>query len=217
MSFPILTVPAHTPLLATALADPVDIGASPYTFASQPLGSGDRKIVAVLCYHGATAFVASVSIAGNAATAGLQYRNGSGLEYVEIWYLDATGAVGSTGSVVVTQGGATMANCGLGLYAISGVAGGGPDATATANGASPSTSITGAGVIIGGVSHRHNGTPTHTWTNLAEAYDEVVEGGLNYHHGGYVNDVVGSITITSTPSGAGVRNPVMGLATWGAP
>lgn len=201
------------PLVLNFIGTHQDTTNTPNTFSGVSLGEAvDRKIVIITTAISATA-AGTVTVDGNSMSVAVTANNSSGGEWVTIWYFDATSATPATGDIVCVQNNAQ--NHGVGVYTLYNAAAGAPAATATDTTGNPnSASITGAGVIFGGGMIKSTTNRTWAWTELTEDYDETVETAESTHTGASLL-ATGSKTVTSTASGAGVRDPIMALATWG--
>lgn len=199
-----------------------------YSFASQPLGSGIRKIVVIFTQTGSAENAASsVTIDGQSASLA-EAKSGGTSDDIEAWYYDdTTGSdVSSTGTVEITWGGA-KSNTGIDIYTLTGAASGAPDSgdSASTSDESTPTSINDTvncpanGAIIGGVYSRSGTDRTFTWTNLANepaSSDTAIEAGLGTKSSAYEEFTAAQTarSITATASGSTSRMG-MALVCWG--
>jgi hypothetical protein len=200
----------------TFIGSDVDASASTsHTFSSKSLSTADanRDIVVTVAMEGATASADSVTVAGIAAVKAVSLTL-SATETVDIWI--APVPTGTTGDIVVATPDSTT--CGIGwtaMYDANSTA----DDTASNSAAPASTTINcpANGAIFGVVMIRSNTDRTWTWTGITEDYDEFIVTGDSSHSGAsdlFATQQTG-LTVTATASGAGVRNPVMALASFG--
>lgn len=192
-----------------------------YTFASMSLGAtaADRLIIAaILVRRGSTSAVSisGVTIGGVTATKAIGAQsNVTNNTRMEIWY--ATVPSGSTGDVVVSVGG-TSAQCGIGLWRLSGHTSATPVLTNSTNGTSGvvtlSSNVSAGQFAVAAVSISPSNLRTATWAGLTEAYDEVVEDPIS-HTGASLTAVSTStpLTITCTVSGS-YTDEAAALAVW---
>jgi len=185
-----------------------------YTFASQALGDPNfyRRIAVCITARnaGGSSAVSSVTVAGISATKAVGFLAQGNTNTVEIWVADVPSAV--TATVVVTFGGAES-RCGIGLFAIYYAGRSTPFATATQINDNTATSLAvpGDGIAIGCAIDV--GGSTCTWTNLTEAYDQVVEGTVSHSgacaefHDGGAKSLTWDWSAASIPSGV--------YASWG--
>ena len=203
------------PVTISHTADPFSAtNATAYTFSGAALGTAaaNRKIsVGVVgAVLGAPA-VSTLTIGGVSASVVIAAEGTDATG--EIWAADVP--TGTTGDIVVTFASGS-GRCCLSVDAIYG-AGTSAHATASSGAATLSASleIPNGGVataiaFTGGTSPAR----THTWANLTEDFDDVIETD-NAYTGAHDAFLVGSTpTITCTPSGAEPRR-VMVLASWG--
>lgn len=156
-----------------------------YTFTSKSLGTAQagRKIIVVVGgLSGGSITISSVTVAGNSATAVVNPSSSTGPAGIFI-IDDSTNA---TGNIVVTFSGGS-ARCGIGVFAAYGL--NSSTATATIDTTSdPGTgtlNITAGGVAVGyRLSDTYGTTPTYTWTNLTESFDETIESVPKTSHSG---------------------------------
>lgn len=194
--------------------------ATEYTFSSQPLGSGTRKIAIVPTQIGSNRTIDAVTADGSSMTSAVTTTPPTS-DRMSIFYLDAT-TEGSTGDVVVTMSGAAS-NCGIGIFTLANAASGAPTDTAEVVDEGSPTSVNTTvncdanGAIIGGVYAKWSADRTFSWTNLAnESYDEFVETSVGGHSGAFEEFATAQTnrSITATAS-AGTQRMGMVLASWG--
>ena len=183
------------------------------TFSGKSLGvaAADRVVVVGVSGWATNFAVSSLTIGGVSAAAVVSLANG--FDIVEMW--SAVVPTGTTGDVVVTFAGGQDA-CGIDVLAMYNANGAAAYATASDTDSDPASvaiAAPGGGAVIGYCGLRSNTDRTFIWTGLTEAADGVVETGTSTQTAAYG---YGGGTITCTPSGAGVRNPLMALASWSA-
>jgi hypothetical protein len=175
-----------------------------YTFTSKSLGaaaSGRKIIVCVGAMAAGAIDISSVTVAGAGATSVVS--SGSATEFGAIFIIDD--ATNATGTIVVTFTG-SAARCGIGVFAATGL----NSSTATDTGgstANPSTdtlNVDAGGTAVGHViANSLSATPTFSWTNLTETYDETVEGPDKCGHSGACANFSAAqslLAMTATPS-----------------
>ena len=160
-----------------------------YSFTGKSFGtaSADRYIiVGVGATSDFTNSISSLTIGGVTATQRV-YRSGSlSGAYANAAIFIAAVPTGTTGTVAVTWA-STNYRCSIGVWATTGLTGAGA-ATDTDSGAADPTTVAmncdAGGVMVGyGHSYDAGADGSHTWTNLTENFDELVEGGASYHTG----------------------------------
>ncbi len=193
------------------------VNATAFTFSDHSLGvaGSNRKIVIAVFGVGTTAssrLVSTLTIGGVSATLAIAVQNSSEDHYAcEIWY--ATVPTGTTGDVVVTWN-AAMGNCGIGAFRVTG-ANIAVHATASDNDSDPLTAsidVPANGILIGGGGE--DASATFAWTNVTEAYDQVVES--NQRHTGASKAFTAfqsALAITVAPPAT--ARPMLVLASWG--
>lgn len=193
-----------------------DVGRTIYTFTAQALGTvkSNRKILVPVNGFAQTRTVSTLTVAGISAS--LVVRASGANETSEIWL--ASVPTGTTGDVVVTWSGAQDA-CGIGIiaaYDMSSTATDTGTSTATAT-ASDTLNIPQNGLAIGMTCLRSDTNRTFVWTGITELYDEIVENNSLTQTGAMLTFAAAQtgLAITCAPSAAGLRNPVMVLASWG--
>lgn len=150
-----------------------------YTYTSQPVGSGTRKIVVCIMAVGGGGgpTISSVTVDGNTMTSAVA-QAGGGNENTGQYYYDAT-TTGSSVSIVVNLNNGVQSACHITIYTITSAVAGAPNSTVSANYSSVTAALTSncpaGGGIIGSVVAR-NDTNYYTWTNLDENYDELIDG-----------------------------------------
>ena len=148
-----------------------------YSFVSTALGtpSADRYIVVVAAASKLAGTVSSVTVAGAATTKLTNKSDGTNTE-VAIFITNAVDASNSTGTISVTLS-AGAKNCGITVYAVTGLlsnaADGTPQTTAT-SGATMSLPVSAGGVAIGG-SITAVIAPNYTWSGLTEDVDQTLD------------------------------------------
>jgi len=154
-----------------------------YTFSSHGIGtaSSDRYIIVVLTNAAGSSSTnfSSVTVAGTSCTRQVQtYTNEGG---VSIWITNAAITSGTTATIVATvsSGGGNSANCGIGTFAVTGLASTVATATAqqTTNNTSTNLAVSAGGVAVA-VAYQQ-GTSSFTTTGMTESFDSLVESTLN--------------------------------------
>ena len=181
------------------------------TFSGKSLGvaAPDRVVVVGVSGWATNFAVSSLTIGGVSASLVVALANG--FDIVEMWA--AAVPTGATGDIVVTFAGAQDA-CGIIVWAMYGANGAAAFATASDTDSDPASvaiSVPGGGAVIGYCGLRSNTDRTFTWAGITEDADGVVETTTATHTGAHGSN---GGTISCTPSGAGVRNPLMALASW---
>lgn len=188
--------------------------ASTYTFSSQALGSAEAKrkiVVAIIAQgSGAASTIDTVTVAGNSCTQHIeQFSTGAQQCTGGIWSVEL--ASGTTGDIVVTLN-EGKTSCGIGVYKVVGASASISD-TASDTGASPSASINipAGGVAVACMYDSSGGTST--WTNLTEAYDEVMES--TDVHTGARDAFAAAQTGLAVSTDSGQADGVLVVASWG--
>jgi len=194
--------------------------ATAYTFSAKSFGAAaaGRKLLLLITGGSQVRTVSTVTVAGNSAALVSGSRVANTNETVEIWQI--TLAAGTSGDVVVTWSGA-QDYCGIVILraldaaaAVHAVSGDAANATA-----STTITIPERGFAVGITMLRSNSDRTFTWTGLTEiaTTDEVIETGNASQCAALLASTTlqTNLAVTCAPSGAGVRNPVMSLASFG--
>lgn len=188
------------------------------TFTGINFGSAasSRKIVIGVGRGPTGAFgtVSSVTIGGIAAT----FINSAATttEDAELWI--AAVPTGTSGTVAVTWTNSAT-DVGLGVWALYNTSIT-PTDTASDNNSNPATdtiNIAAGGAAVGYVYHRSNTDPTtFSWSNLTEDFDVTVQAGGNYNSGAsaFFSSAQSGLAISVTSSDAGVRSPVLVVASF---
>lgn len=194
-------------------ANPVSTAnASSYTFSSASIGTaatGRLVVVGVGGVQGGSGFtISSVTIGGNAATALTTLVEGTGGGNCAYACLYGLTVDSGTSADVVVNWSAGLASCGIGVWAVYDLLSTTPEdtGTSTTNGGSVSMDCSAGGVIIG---YRHTqrnstGGSTHSWSNLTERFDQVVDSANSDNNSGasdaFATAQTGmSISCTSSP------------------
>ena len=193
-----------------------------YTFTSQPVGSGNRKIVVCAGQNGGTRRgISGITVGGNAMTQAVQ-AIASGNGDLGTWYYDATGATGSSVSIVLTFASTTENGCIL-IWTIDGAASGAAAYTAiddNQSGINPVTntiSVPANGVLIAGMCDGNASTYTTTWAGPTEVFDGALQ--TYCHMSGASDDYESAqtgLTVSATLSSANNRAALAATA-WGPP
>lgn len=192
--------------------------ATVYTFSGKALGvaASDRVIVVGAFSTNAVQTVSAITVGGVSATLTVAQTN-SGGEQTELW--QAAVPSGTTGDIVVTWTGAEV-GMGIGVWRIVGAASTAHDTGGSAaNPATDTLNIPANGVAIA-CAGMAAAALSFTWAGLTERYDAqgVEDGATSGTHSGASDEfatIQVGLTITATPSGAPIRNPVMAIASWG--
>jgi chitodextrinase len=154
----------------------------PHTFTAAAIGtaSADRHVIVAATWSGGgTTNITGITVGGVAATIDATYYNATGPRGCVI--ARAAVPTGTTADVVVTMSGTAPSRLGVGTWAVTGA----PslvlvdnDANMFTDAAANSLTLTAVadGVVI---AHAHGGAADHTWTNLTERYDVLVENGFS--------------------------------------
>jgi hypothetical protein len=178
MTFP---NPIYTPLGPAAREETAATSSAnndaAYTFTDQALGAAapDRYVViaVVLRDAGGLPEASTVTVQGISATeaVGVTFNNTTEAYYASLWI--AAVPTGTTGTVVVT-GNATMTDCAISLYRVTGIASPTPSDTDTDSGDkslfSMDLDVQSRGIAIGVAIHETHLTAA-TWTGLTEDED----------------------------------------------
>lgn len=192
-------------------------GSTTVTFTSQAIGSAAATRLVAVGYaverNAGSALITAVTIGGVSATQVVQANNT--VEFASIWI--AAVPTGTTANIVSTHSNAPGA-VGIEVWAL-----GNASSTATDSGtdsnSNPATfdlDINAGGVALGVVIHRSNTDATFTWSNLTEDNDQVIETGGESMSGASAAfaTIQTNLTISVTSSQAGVRSPVLCVASF---
>lgn len=179
-------------------------GAS-YSFASTNLGTVAANRYIVVCVSARSGLnsrtVASCTVAGAATTKLVEGQTGTTQTSSAIFITNAVDATNATGTVVVNSSGGNLQNCGITVYAVTGLVSTTADNTkTTVNDADPLglTTVSG-GVAIGVVTGLDSGANrTFTWTNLTETVDQTVESSSCTQGSAASTTTGGTLTVTAT-------------------
>lgn len=156
-----------------------DAAHTTYTFTAAAIGSAaaDRcVVVGVGGVNGSSRTISSVTIGGVSATSIAFVEGSGGGAFVPSGLFAAVVPTGTTGDVVVTYSGAAS-RASIGVWAAYNVVACTTPTDTVTSVANPQTGLIdiSAGGIAIGYSHVFGaGSPTFTWTNLTENFDEVV-------------------------------------------
>lgn len=162
-SLPVCAVTYHAAPVSTA-------NALSYTFSAQPFTPGRHAVVTLNVRGSAT--LTSVTVDGVNCTLA-KAQGGSNTSIL----ISDTPVNNSSVDVVVTFASGSPANCGIGLYSVSGLQSTTPvdtDGTSLDNTAI-SLNVTAGGFMIGSAYNVQTSGVTFTWTNITEDFDHAVE------------------------------------------
>jgi hypothetical protein len=156
---------------------------NPHTFTAAAIGTAaaDRHVIVAATWSTAASVtnITGITVGGVAATIDATYYNATGPRGCTI--ARAAVPTGTTANVVVTMSGAVPSRLGVGTWAVTGA----PSLALVDNDAAMFTDAAANSLTLDAVAdgvviaHAHGGAADHTWTNLTERYDVLVENGFS--------------------------------------
>ena len=183
-----------------------------YTAVNFGTASSDRYICAIVTARNTSTFTTAATIGGIAATSVLELLNSSGSFHRASMFLAAVPS-GTSGNIVLSFSVPIIRNM-ISVFALTGIDGPTPYATATstANPASGTITIPADGLAISGTYNILGGA--YTWSGLTERHDDILN--TNNYWSAAGDDFATlqtSRVITGTASGSPVQ-PVALFASW---
>lgn len=217
--FPIFSPRATVPVSVSLVDSPVSTAnATTYTFSGAALGAADaaRKIVVGVTadpVSGSDNSISTLTVAGVSATfVHAVYRD---LTYqAALW--EATVPTGTTGDIVVTFTGTTMAQCGLGVWRVlnAGTFTDTAGVFVTSVQAADTINVPANGAAIG-IGQNNNGAATFTWGGLTEDFDHVVEAGVHTNSGASDAFATAQTALSLTFDASAAGNVIFAAGAWG--
>lgn len=174
----------------------------------------DLIVAIAICPNAALGTITSVTIGGATATSLAEYTLGSGERVAFYGVTAGTGdalAAATSGNVVITNSSNLYATQVEMYRVLDGQLTVSDSATSNANPLSFATfDVPAGGIAFGIANHRANTNSTFTWTGIDETEDSVFSSGNNSCSMAAKAFAAAqtSLSVTCTPSGAGLRSPI---------